>query len=165
MAVITTRRHFHNYVQAYGKSGSCKLWGGRIDRRGYPMLHRYSAVGLAWWFSNHRNTASGYKGIPKGYFIKQSCGNKLCVRADHLVLTPRSVLHRGKALGPNAKVALICRRGHDLSPRKSDPELDAIIRRTGCPICTEIRVRKARLDAKIVNVLNIKHKKSLDPVE
>jgi hypothetical protein len=72
------------FLQKVRSEGGCLLWCGHIDRHGY---------GVIWWdgkpFKAHRLAyILAYGGVPKRAWVTSTCGNRNCVRADHLAAVP-----------------------------------------------------------------------------
>lgn len=84
---------FHNNVQIYGpilthELGQCSIWTGYQHSRGYGAIWRGHSLIYA-----HRMAWELAYGEPPAGRLIQLCGNKLCVRVDHLVKAG----HRGDA--------------------------------------------------------------------
>ena len=72
----------------------CWLWRGQISNSGYGRIMYSSENGRAME-SAHRASYLIFVGpIPNGTFIRQSCGNRLCINPEHLeVLQEKSSSH------------------------------------------------------------------------
>ena len=87
----------------------CLLWGGRVHPSGLPVFNWRGSLGgpRGAWLLAHGP-------IPAGHVVVQSCGERLCVRVEHLRLMSRGDLSRAAipALAENAAKTR-CPRGHD----------------------------------------------------
>ncbi len=72
----------------------CWWWRGQISNSGYGRIMLSGPDGRAME-SAHRASYLTFVGpIPEGTFIRQSCGNRLCVNPEHLeMLQEQSVRH------------------------------------------------------------------------
>ena len=66
------------------KVGDCVLWTGKTSKRGVPLAGRYHAHVLAYLLSERKESR-----LRSGLEVVQDCGNRLCVKTDHLVLNHR----------------------------------------------------------------------------
>lgn len=69
---------------AIDPDSDCWLWRGQISNSGYGKIMLSTANGRAME-SAHRASYLAFVGpIPDGTFIRQSCGNRLCINPEHL---------------------------------------------------------------------------------
>ena len=65
----------------------CWLWSRQISNSGYGRITLAGDDGT-YMESAHRASYLAFIGpLPKAGVIRQSCGNRLCVKPDHLVVT------------------------------------------------------------------------------
>ncbi len=118
------RNRFWEHVH---KTETCWLWTGMQNDKGYGQFGKITA---------HRRSAqlAGLE-LPSRYHVHHTCGVKLCVRPDHLmVVSPTE--HR--TLHPS-RIPLICTHGHDLTGHNLK------LKANGYWICRECdRLRKKR---------------------
>jgi hypothetical protein len=71
---------------ARAPDSGCWLWRGQISNTGYGRM-MYSGERGRVMESAHRASYLAFVGpIPAGFFVRQSCGNRLCVNPEHLEL-------------------------------------------------------------------------------
>lgn len=120
------RNRFWEKVQ---KTEGCWIWTGAKNCGGYGMYGKISA--------HRRSIQLAKRELPPRWHVHHECGNKLCVRPDHLlVVSPQEhrTLHAGEREPPT-----ICVHGHDLTGHFLR------ITRTGHRVCRECdRLRKKR---------------------
>lgn len=74
----TEEERFLSYVD---ESGDCWLWTGYCDRYGYPVFGKSSRLSG----KGHRWSYDRWVGpIPEGHDVHHDCGNRACVRPEHL---------------------------------------------------------------------------------
>ena len=90
--------------------------------------------------------------IPAGKVIKTSCGDKLCVNADHMLLTThqRIAAENGKAgimSGPirSARIAAVKRAGQQAKLRDADVHRIRLGTETGVQLARELGVSQAHI--------------------
>lgn len=66
-------------------SGSCWLWGGSKNERGYGQFYANGKFTLAHRYSYRES----YGDIPEGFEVDHTCRNRGCVNPDHLRLATR----------------------------------------------------------------------------
>lgn len=84
------------------KTGECWLWTGARSKTGYGQFGRISA--------HRRSVQIARLELPPRFHVHHECGNRLCVKPEHLkVLSAEEhrLLHAGDAA--------MCVRGHDLT--------------------------------------------------
>jgi HNH endonuclease len=118
------RNRFWEHVQ---KTDTCWLWTGPQNNKGYGQFGKITA---------HRRSAQlARMEMPPRFHVHHTCGVKLCVRPDHLLISSPSdhrTLHR-------SPVPLACVHGHDLTG------YNLKIRASGYWLCRECdRLRKKR---------------------
>lgn len=96
-------------AKEFRRDGSCWLWGGSKDRKGYGHITRHQkqfvAHRYAWFIVNGP--------IPEGMSVLHRCDNPSCVRPSHLYLgdhmdNMRDMRVKGRKKGINGE-----RRGED----------------------------------------------------
>ena len=86
--IVSTRQELNGQrllaSVASDPDSGCWLWRGQISNSGYGRIMFSSETGRAME-SAHRASYLTFVGpIPNGTFIRQSCGNRLCINPDHL---------------------------------------------------------------------------------
>lgn len=72
----------------------CWLWRGQISNSGYGRIMLSGADGRAME-SAHRASYLTFVGpIPDGTFVRQSCGNRLCINPEHLEVLEEKFAHQ-----------------------------------------------------------------------
>lgn len=65
----------------------CLIWNGKFDEKGYGVFYSPELKNAT---KAHRFAYTSHKGeIPKGVIVQHSCGNRECVKPEHLVLSTR----------------------------------------------------------------------------
>lgn len=93
------RNRFWEKVQ---KTEGCWVWTGAKTREGYGQFGKITA--------HRRSVQLAKREIPYRFHVHHECGNKLCVRPDHLVVvSPQEhrIFHYGDPR--------FCVRGHDMT--------------------------------------------------
>ena len=85
--------------------GCCWIWTGRHVGHGYPAFDGGRALGQ---YAHRAAWIMQYGPLPTGARVAHRCGNRLCVRPDHLVLMPSRQDRAGRwsrgAANPNARL-------------------------------------------------------------
>lgn len=97
------------------KTEGCWLWKGAHRSGGYGSVIRNGRQVYAHRFAFEQTAGA----IPEGYQVHHRCGNKLCVRPDHLeLLTPPDHARLDAVVGWNWGISH-CRRGHEFTPENT----------------------------------------------
>lgn len=87
----------------------CHLWQGYLDKDGYGTFYFRRKGRRAHRVSYYFTIGD----IPKDMVIDHICGNRNCVKADHLrLLTPRQNALDGRGLGAINAKKTHCKYGH-----------------------------------------------------
>lgn len=69
----------------------CLLWVGAVNGRGVPVFSVGQQEGKTKFMTAQRYAATlAGRELPEGSVVRTTCGNPLCVRAEHLVVEQRS---------------------------------------------------------------------------
>ncbi len=113
----------------------CNNWLGHIDRGGYGRW----GPGMA-----HRRVYELHHGaIPPGLTIDHLCGNRRCVRIEHLEAVP---IRENLLRSPYTKASINTRKTHCIHGHPFD-EINTYLRPTGgrtCRTCKRLRQRAHR---------------------
>lgn len=91
------------------EKGGCHLWQGYLDRDGYGTFFFRKMNRRAHRVSYYYTMGD----IPKGMVIDHICGNRSCVKPDHLrLLTPRENALDGRGIGAINAKKTHCKNGH-----------------------------------------------------
>lgn len=112
--IRSEEERFWEKVDASDPDG-CWLWTASVNIvSGYPQFHWRGRNGYARPFSYTRYVDD----IPKGCFVGDTCGNKLCIRPDHLFSgTMREITLKpiSRSISNICHRRPTCEKGHDLS--------------------------------------------------
>lgn len=79
---------------AIDPASGCWLWRGQISNSGYGRTMFSGADGRGME-SAHRASYLTFVGpIPDGTFVRQSCGNRLCINPEHLEVLEEKFAHQ-----------------------------------------------------------------------
>lgn len=83
-------RHYGSPVERFlrkvQKTATCWLWTGAKNEQGYGVVSR-STYGE--WLAHRASHLLFVGPIPEGGWLRQACGNRLCVNPEHLQATGR----------------------------------------------------------------------------
>jgi hypothetical protein len=94
------------------KTENCWFWKGSHRGAGYGSVIRNGRQIYAHRYSFEQSVGL----IPEGCHIHHRCGNKLCVRPDHLELVTANEHWRITAPPPWNRGITHCKRGHEFTP-------------------------------------------------
>ena len=139
---VPTAAFRSEFAQLHERLDGHDLWLGRCNDEGHPMIKQEVASRVAWQLGSGRR-------LRPDECIMHACGNRLCVRFDHLALASKSEVTlsrrtppRGRALDPVQVRAIreICRR-----PRGERPTDRALAAQYGVGRSTISLIRSGRL--------------------
>lgn len=85
-----TDKVWYEFQKNVDKVGGCELWNGRgYGDKGYGLFKSGDLMVLA-----HRYAFEHYTGVQPTERVLQSCGNKRCVKEEHLSEEERKVPQR-----------------------------------------------------------------------
>jgi hypothetical protein len=97
------------------KTEGCWIWMGAHRAGGYGSVIRNGRQNYAHRFAFEQTVGA----IPEGYHVHHRCGNKLCVRPDHLGLVTAGEHRRITAPPPWNRGLTHCKRGHEFTPENT----------------------------------------------
>ncbi len=66
---------------------ACWVWQGQVSNSGYGRLKQMQDDNTVQMVSAQSASYLAFLGtIPEGYLVKQRCGNRLCIKPEHLEL-------------------------------------------------------------------------------
>lgn len=113
--------------------GACHLWQSPLDKDGYGSFYFRKKNRRAHRVSYYYNIGD----IPQGMVVDHICGNRHCVRPDHLrLLTPKENALDGRGHGAINAKKTHCKRGHPFDRQYGKQRY--------CSICQAAKTRRLR---------------------
>ena len=154
----TADRRFEDMVLA---GPDCWQWTGSITRLGYGQFSATTAGGRRMRPAHRVAWEQAFGAIPPAADVLHSCGNRACVRPDHLLLlVPSDAAHR-----PTARQLEILRAWVDLGMGRGSPKRIAAQLRlsTGTVYSQMWRMRKRLQVASTQEAVDWLHRQMSDP--
>lgn len=129
-----TKAEKERFNSKWKKVGQCYLWQGPLDKDGYGSFFFRRRNRRAHRVAYYYNIGD----IPQGFWVDHLCGNRNCVRSDHL----RLVTPKQNALENSRSVAAInarkthCKNGHEFDRKYGNQRY--------CSICHAAKSKRLR---------------------